>query len=223
MGLLDAAFGRAPVASSPRLHDSLDHGQHGEILVACRAEVPGPVVARRPAEKPVPEPKVTGQRVEHGLPRPHRLRVAHRHRLPAVQGAHAVRHQAIVGPVAAADDIAGAHRGHARRRRRCKEATPVGGGHQLRTAFARAVRVVSTQSVALAVGPAGLAVLVALVAGDHDHGAQRRARARRLEQVDRAQDVGLVGLDRLIVGAAHQRLSGQVEDDLRLVTQHGGA
>jgi hypothetical protein len=50
-----------------------------------------------------------------------------------------------------------------------------------------------------------------------DHGADRAGPAHCFQHVDSAHDVDLAGLARLAVRATDQRLSGQVEDDLRTV------
>ena len=67
----------------------------------------------------------------------------------------------------------------------------------------------------LAVAPLPLAVLVALVRGDVDHDAHVARSAHGVEHVHGAHHVGLVGLARVEVGAAHERLRGHVDDDLR--------
>ena len=95
-------------------------------------------------------------------------------------------------------------------------AVAVGARDQLGAPLAGAVRVAAAHRVRLPVGVADLEVLVALVAGHDDDGADRRAGAHRLEHVDRAHDVGLEGVARLGVRLADDGLGGQVEDDLGL-------
>ncbi len=66
----------------------------------------------------------------------------------------------------------------------------------------------------LAVSPLPLAVLIALVRGDVEQHAHVLPAADRIEQVDRAHHIGLIGQPRLLEGAAHERLRGHVDDDL---------
>ena len=68
--------------------------------------------------------------------------------------------------------------------------------------------------VVLAIAPLPLAVLVALVAGDDEDDADVAPRRGGVEDVHGAHHVRRVGLDRVGVGAAHERLRGHVEDDL---------
>ena len=57
------------------------------------------------------EPEITAQRFEHMLPRARGGFVPHGNRFAALQRAAAVGHDAVLGPVAAADDVAGAGAG----------------------------------------------------------------------------------------------------------------
>ena len=96
-----------------------------------------------------------------------------------------------------------------------EEAAPVGVRHQLGAGLAAAIGIVAAEGVVLAVAPQRAIVGIALVAGDDDHGFGRRTGADGLEQMDRAHHVGGVGLDRIGIGTAHQRLCGHVDDDAR--------
>jgi len=69
--------------------------------------------------------------------------------------------------------------------------------------------------VVLAIAPDPFAVLVALVRGDIDQGANARCAAHGLEHVDRAHHIGRKGVHGFGVGEAHQGLGRHVEDDLR--------
>ncbi len=103
-----------------------------------------------------------------------------------------------------------------------KERAAIGGGDQLGAAFAAAVGIVSAHRLVLAIGPVPLLILVALVAGDDDDGADARRAADGVEQMDGAEHVDRVGLHRALVGEAHQRLRGHVDDDLGREVAHGG-
>ena len=73
-----------------------------------------------------------------------------------------------------------------------------------------------------AVAPVPFAVFVAFVGGDVDDGADAGGVAHAFQQVNGAHDVGGVGVDRVAVGLAHQRLGGHVDDDIRLGLLQGG-
>ena len=161
------------------------------------------------------QPEVARQRLEHVLPRSHRLGAAHQHLRAGGDRPDAVGYDPLGRPVAAADHVAGPRTGHAYPGAGVEEAAPVGARNELGASLAGAVGVVPAQGVAFAVGVGGLAVLVALVARDVHHDAHRTAGAHGFEQVGDAHDVGLEGSPRVGVGGPHQRLGREVEDHLR--------
>ena len=134
------------------------------------------------------------------------------------QRSHGIRDDPVGRPVASADDVPGANGGDRGAVR--EEALAVGRGDQLGSGLAGAVRVAAAQRVSLDEGPAGLGILVGLVARHDDDRADRRASACGLEDVDRAHDVGLEGIARLLVRASDERPGGQVEDHRRLRCLH---
>ena len=137
-----------------------------------------------------------------------------RGRCTAEHCADDIRNKSIGCPVTAADDVARADRRDARAV--LEEGTAVGRDHELGRALAAAVGVVPAHRIAFAIGPDPLAVFVAFVAGDGDDGANAFRPAAGVEQMHRAHDVGRVGLDRIVVRIADERLGSEVEDDLRL-------
>ena len=155
-------------------------------------------------------------------------RIAHRDGLAPLQVADTVRDDAVLCPVAPADDVAGAGGGDAdawrlARARRVEIGAAIGGDGQLGGGLAGAVGVVAAKGVVFTIGAEPLAVFIALIGGDEDRGADavaglvaRLEPAQGVEQMHSAHDVGGVGLDRLAVGQAHQGLRGQMEDDIRL-------
>ena len=216
-----ASWGCSPASCSqralaaPELDQPIDHPGHRLGVVHRRSEVPGFGKAGRALGQPLREQQVARERLEHVLPGPDRGGTPDHHRRAGGEGPHAVGHEAILGPVAAADHVAGPGRGHAGRRGRAAEVgSPPRRGHELRAALAAAVGIVAAEGVVFAVGPPPLTVLVALVARHDDDGAKRLGMARGFEHVRRAHDVGLIGGDGVGVGAADERLSGEVEDDL---------
>jgi hypothetical protein len=96
--------GPAPERDKP-LRDVAD----GRLIVGIRSEVPRPGELLSPVtEEPRRERQVPRQRPEHVLPGPHGIGVSQAHRPVSSERAQAVRHEAVGGPVAAADDVAGA-------------------------------------------------------------------------------------------------------------------
>ena len=88
--------------------------------------------------------------------------------LPAAQCASAVRDDALLGPVTAADHVARARGGDSDVAGGTEEAPREGSRDELRAGLTRAVGIESAQGIALRAGLAGLLILVALVAGDDD-------------------------------------------------------
>ncbi len=78
-------------------------------------------IALRPA-RVARRAQIAAQAVQHVLPRPRRLGRADRERLAALRRAHQVGNQPVLGPVAAADDVAGARRGERGRPSAAKKA-----------------------------------------------------------------------------------------------------
>src|SRR6185436_10769040 len=124
------------------------------------------------------EHHVTGERVENVLPRPYSGRAANDHRLAVEESAHEVGYDPHVRPVTSADDVTGARAGDADtvlvKFVGRKEGRSVARRDELRARLAVRVRILSAQLVYLAISPRPLAIVVALVAGDHDHAAHAR-------------------------------------------------
>src|ERR1035437_2610864 len=217
MGLVRFRSLRAPGypgTRTPLPKETLDHPAHRMIAGLVRgAEVPRTLVAAALAQHAGPEPEVAGERLQDMLPGTHGIGVAHDDRLAGRQGPHRVGDDPVSGPVATADDIAGAGRCHCRPIG--KEAVAVRGRDQLRAALAGAVRIVATHGVRLAEGAIVFVVLVALVAGHDYDGSDRCAGAGRFERVHGSHHVGLEGLVGLRVRPQDQGLGGEVEDHRR--------
>ena len=81
----------------------------------------------------------------------------------------------------------------------------------------------ASEPVAFAVGPRPLAIFVALVAGHDNDRADLGSLANGLQNVCGAQHIGCPGRDRLVIGAADERLGGEVENDFRAVCLENGA
>ncbi len=70
--------------------------------------------------------------------------------------------------------------------------------------------------ILLTVGVEPFAVFVTLVGGNGDDGTRMTGAADRIQQMGGAHDICGEGFERNLVGEADERLSGEVEDDLRL-------
>ncbi|SSC24188.1 Hypothetical protein KLENKIAIHU_2795, partial [Klenkia terrae] len=212
------AVGQRPPRGAEPVDELGDRG----VVLGVRAEVVGAgegvgvVLQQRRGQR-----EVARQRLQHVLPGPHRVRAAQHQLAAAGPGPGQVGHQAVLGPVPAADDVArpaGGQPHHRTARRglglRVEVGTPVGLDHQLLGGLARAVRVVPPERVGLPERPAGLVVQVALVAGDHHDGARPVGGPHRVEHRRRAVDVDRERLRRAAVPLAHHRAGSQVQHDV---------
>ena len=133
----------------------------------------------------------------------------------------AVRNDPVLREVAAADDISRSGRRN-RDALRVEKRFPVAVRHQLRAGFAVGIRVVAVQRLVLPIAPDPLAVLIDLVRRHVEEGADRVGPPDAFTDVHRPHDVCLIGEPRLPVGGPHDRLRGQMEDDIRLREIKGG-
>ena len=143
-------------------------------------------------EKLFGQPDVAMQRLEHMLPGANGVGPANADRLAGEKAANEIGDEAIDGPVAATDDIAGASGGDGYAMTvglaegvDGKVRLAEGGADDLGAGLAAGVGVVAAERIGLAVGPDPLLVLVTLVGGDGDDGGarwgfgvRRRGRAR---------------------------------------------
>ena len=91
-------------------------------------------------------------------------------------------------------------------------------GHQLGTGFAVGIWIIAIQRIALPVSILPLPVLIHLVGGHIQKGLHGRRPAHTLQHIHRAHHIGLIGIDRILVGIPHNRLCRQMQHDLRLHT-----
>ena len=217
-GLVHLAAEAGPVQGQ-----GLHHFRHGIVDVGGRAEVVGLAaglegpLAR--AQQMGAQPQIAGQGLQHQLPGAGGPGAADLHGLTGGPGAGAVGHDAVGGPVTAADDVAGSHGGAGRAV--LEKALEIGMGDDLGAALGSGVGVVAAQMVGLAVAPDPLVVAVALVRGDEDRGFHAGALAHGLQHVEGAQHVGFEGQGRVFVRFAHQGLGGQMEDHIGAEFLHG--
>ncbi len=85
-----------------------------------------------------------------------------------------------------------------------------------RCRLARAVGIVAAERIGFFKTTRLTSVLVAFVGRDHDDGAGKIRLANGFEQIRGAEHVGRDGFHRLAVGNAHERLRGEVENELGL-------
>jgi len=74
----------------------------------------------------------------------------------------------------------------------------------------------AAEIVALAISKFPFAIFVTLVTGDDDYGAGQFGAANGFEKVGGADGVGVKRLEWLRIGKANERLSGEMENDVRL-------
>ncbi len=204
---------------APVLDHAGDDPADGLGVVVGGAEVEGGGVAGGAGgEEVLGELDVAEDGFEDVLPGADGVGAADADGLAGEEAADEVGDEAVGGPVAAADDVAGACGGDG--------AVVVGdavdgevtlaegGGDDLGAGLGAGVGVVAAERVGFAVAPEPLFVFVALVGGDAYHGSHAWRAAYRVEDACGAEDVGLEGADGVVVGVADEGLGGEVEDDL---------
>ena len=160
--------------------------------------------------------QVATERIEHVLPRPYGVGIAHAQRHPGLHGAHDVGDQPVPAPVTSADHVAGARGGHPGRVLSGEERPPVGGREELGAGLGARVRIAAAERIALdepSRRPRG--VLVALVRShDHDRAHALARDADRVEHVCGAHHVDFVCPQRILERPPDDRLACQVQHDL---------
>ena len=121
----------------------------------------------------------------------------------------------VLGPVSAADDISGACGCNSGSFLVLEERTAICRRHQFRAAFARAVRIVASHGIMLAVSPNPFAVFIAFIAGDDHHRAHGWGLTRGFENIHRAHHIRGISLDGFLIRAQHQGLGRRMKDNLR--------
>ena len=152
------------------------------------------------------------------LPRTRESGIAHRDRFAGRERADGVGHDAVLGPVAAADDVARAGRGERDVGAVREKRIAIRGHDDFRRRFARAVGIVAAERIALLeiARRRATVILVALVACDHDDGAWEIHCADGFEQIGGAEHVGGEGRHRFAIGNADERLRGEVKNEFGL-------
>jgi hypothetical protein len=188
-----------------------------------RAEVParGKALAFL-ARQRLGQHQVAEQGVEGVLPGPERIGHAQRRRLAGGEGGEQIGQQAMRAPVAAADDVAGAGRGKARGVRRGKVGLAPGTDRDFGAALAGTVGIMPPHGRVFGERGPVRRRRIAFVAGDDDGGLHRGAVAHGVEQVQRAVQVGGVGVARRAVALGHGGLRRQVEYHAGLALIQGG-
>ncbi len=206
--------------TAPKGSHLLGNPGHGAGVGVGGAEVVGGRKAWIMGEQLFGEQYVAVEGLEHMLPGADRVGMANGDRLAGEEAADQVGEKAVRGPVATTDDIARAGGGDGNVMAvglaegvDRKIGLAEGGADNLRAGLAARIGVVAAEGIGLAVGPNPFLVLVTLVGGDGDDGADARGAADGVEDLGGADDVGLEGADGVFVGVANERLSGEVEDD----------
>ena len=212
MGPRDIPLQLHPGSLAPKCPQALCHFAYSGVFF--RPKVPG-ALKSWPGPQPLGQAQVTGQRFQDVLPRSHRLGKTQPHRIPGGKGAQTVGHQSVSRPVTASDHVARSGAGDAHPLRLQKRRS-ITGRNQLGGRLAGAIRIVPPQRIRLAVRIDPLLIVIDLVGGDDHHRPHRIQPAHRFQQMGRAQYVGGEGANRVHVAFPHQRLGGQMENDLRL-------
>ena len=165
-----------PGAGAPSVDEDFSEGLHRDIVARRRAKIPaGRPAGRRLCEHRASEGQIPGERLEHVLPGTDRRGVSHRHGFARRQVMHDVGDDPIDGPVAAADHVAGPHRGQLHtmlgQPLGREVAATIRRRQEFRGAFAGAIGIAAAHRVGFIVRPAVVVRLVTLVARDHEHGA----------------------------------------------------
>src|SRR5204862_1971988 len=147
--------------------------------------------------------QVAEQRIEDVLPGADSVRLSYLQRCRRLPGAQRVRYQAVCRPVAAADDVAGAGACYGDAALR-KESLPIAVNQDLGRGLAGTVGVIASQRIVFTIGAWRHQVPVHLVRRDHHGDARPIGLTERVEDVERAYDVGGEGVERLPIARAHQ-------------------
>ncbi len=166
-----------PQFGQPLLERS-DDVPNRDSPAAERAEIPR-LVDRLAREEPASDHEVAGERIQHMLPGTGGPRIADSEDLAAIGRANDVRDQPVLGPVAAADDVA---RPDARHPDVTREGLAPGVRHQLNAGLGGAIGVGAAELVGFAIAPIPFAVLVHLVGRRGNDRTHVRRRAAGLEQ-----------------------------------------
>ena len=149
------------------------------------------------------------------LPGADRVRTADPNGIAALPCLRNIGDQSIGRPVAAADHVS---RPGARDRYAplAKERTSIGRDDDLACRLASGIRIVAAERIVLPVWIDPFAVGVDFVGRDHDRDLHLGEIAQRFEHMRCTEDVGRECLDRRLIAAQDERLSGEVKHDLRL-------
>ena len=209
---LSAVFPCSTIA--PRLAEQVYQGAGRHAVAVIRADI---IIAGVPVILilALGDQQVRRQRFQHMLVWAGGIRVAHTDALLFCHRAHAVRDDAVIGKIAAANHItcAGSGDGHAAIR---KKAVFIAVGHQLRAAFAVGVGVEAVQRFVFAVAPAPFIILVHLIRCYVQHRARRSlGGAHAFQQVHGAHHIGFIGIAWVLVAVPHNGLGRQVQHNFR--------
>ena len=145
--------------------------------------------------------------------------------LAGFDGSQDIWNKPVLGPISATDNVAcsSSCQGYLMFTVfRCVEKrVAIGCRDQFGAAFATAIGVKAAHGFVLTVTPHPFFVLVTLVCGDVDDGTHGGRLANGFQKTHGAHDVGRIGLDRVDIGAAHQRLRGHVNNDIGRGLSHG--
>src|ERR1035438_4763307 len=211
---------------APHLHEFGRYALDWPNVLIARSEVVGRSELRMLREECLSQHQVTVQRLEHVLPGTDGIGTPDYNRLPGEESADQIRNEPVLGPVTAANDIAGARRSQAHmvfmQSVDWKELATVCRDDNFGAGFAGSIRVVPTKRIRLTIRPDPFLILVTLVSRDAHDCAHARSLADRLRQMHRTHDVRAVCAYRVGIRAPNDRLCCQMKDDFRIKLRHRG-
>ena len=86
----------------------------------------------------------------------------------------------------------------------------------LGTGFTVGIRIKAIERLILAVAPLPFFILIDLIGRDIQETLYARILSDALTDIDGSHDIGLVGIDRILVRIPHDRLCREMKHDLRL-------
>lgn len=156
-----------------------------DVVTACESRVLSLLLRNQEIGK---------ERLQHMLIGADGMRIADDDRLTFLYGPYTVRDNTVFGEISAADDIAGAGGGDGRK---IGETPFIAGCRQLRTGLGIAVGVKAVENIVFAKLSSAFVIPVNLVRRDNDGRLHGGCLPDRLQDIDRAHEVGVVGLSRV--------------------------
>src|SRR6267378_3519963 len=159
---------------TPKSAQPFDNSTNRACVLVWRPKVPGFGKVRTGLKQSFGQEHIARKGVEYVLPGTDGVRVSDGGTLSSGERSHHVRYEAVLSPVTATDYVTSSRRGDRDsmfgETLAAKEGSSIGCYNELSTPFATAIRIVPANRICLTIAPGPFTVLVALVAGNNDHG-----------------------------------------------------